>query len=708
MIKVKRRKAFLIFVITLAVITFSQIANAATFVVNTTVDTQDASAGNGVCADGAGACSLRAAITEANALAGADVITLPAGTYTETLVAANDNVNGGGDFDITSDITINGAGAGSTFVEANVAPGVATERVFHIRGATAATTLVVMIDGVTIRNGRYANNTFGGGIRIDQGTGHTITISNSTITANQNGSSGGGIAVSGPTGATNVNINNSIISNNSAGSAAAGTSAIGGGIMGNSAASTININDSTISGNTASTGLTGIGSSGGGVSSVGTLNITDSTITGNTASVTVAGSTGNAFSGGVHVTGGTTTITGSTISGNNSTASGGTGNGFAGGIYNQQATVSVIDSTVSNNTASSFHGGIRTLAQTVLTTTNITNSTVSGNTSVGEGGGVINFSVGAVNSIVNVTGSTISGNMATSGTSVGGGVENVSTSTGLATINLTNSTVSGNSSNDGAGIWNSGTTASINLNFSTVASNTATTNGGGLNQQATGTTNLKNSIVGDNTAATGPDIFGTITSQDYNHVENTSGGTFFVNTGKNQGKMIDTSFFALPNDVTGTDPQLAALANNGGSTLTHLPAVASPVMNTIPNGTNDCGTIITTSQNALTRPQETGCEKGAAERQAPTAANIFISGKVLTAKGSGVNNVVVRIFGGSLTQPRIVRTSALGNFRFDDLQAGETYILEVSSRKLIFDNPTQVVFASEDLTGINFWVTGEY
>src|SRR5262245_38921098 len=37
----------------------------AIFVVNTTADTQDVAAGNGVCADSNGNCSLRAAITEA-------------------------------------------------------------------------------------------------------------------------------------------------------------------------------------------------------------------------------------------------------------------------------------------------------------------------------------------------------------------------------------------------------------------------------------------------------------------------------------------------------------------------------------------------------------------------------------------------------------------------------------------------------------------
>ena len=57
---------------------------AATFTVNTTDDTADASAGDGVCADSTGKCSLRAAVMEANALGGGPhTIVLQAGqTYT--------------------------------------------------------------------------------------------------------------------------------------------------------------------------------------------------------------------------------------------------------------------------------------------------------------------------------------------------------------------------------------------------------------------------------------------------------------------------------------------------------------------------------------------------------------------------------------------------------------------------------------------------
>ena len=49
--------------------------HAATFTVNDIGDAPDASAGNGSCATAGGVCTLRAAIEEANALAGADVIT---------------------------------------------------------------------------------------------------------------------------------------------------------------------------------------------------------------------------------------------------------------------------------------------------------------------------------------------------------------------------------------------------------------------------------------------------------------------------------------------------------------------------------------------------------------------------------------------------------------------------------------------------------
>ncbi|MBS1797785.1 MAG: carboxypeptidase regulatory-like domain-containing protein [Acidobacteria bacterium] len=686
---------FLGLICVFAALTFG--VNAATFTVNTTSDTQDATAGNGICADSLGNCSLRAAITEANALAGADTITLPAGTYTITLTGSGENVNASGDFDLTSEITINGAGSGSTIVQGAASRGTATERVFHLR----ATGVPTSISGLTVRWGRYttAAGTFGAGIRVDVGAVNA-TLTDVVVTENDDGTSGGGIAVSGATGAT-LTLNNCTVSNNTAGGTAA-TSSTGAGIMGNSAA-TININNSTVTGNTVSNTSTTVAASGGGVTSIGTLNITNSTVSNNTA--TTSGF--NAFTGGVHVTGGTATITGSTISGNASTVTAGTGSAFTGGIYNQQATVTISNSVITGNSVSNsvtasqaYHGGVRTLASTTAAaTTTITNSTISSNTANGEGGGIVNIAGSTFNATVNLTGSTVSGNSATGATAVGAGVENFSSSTGTATVNATNSTISGNTTpGSGGGVYNSGTAATINLNYATVAGNTGTTAGGGLFQNATGTTNLKNSIVADNVSGASPDISGTITSQDYNHVEDTTGGTFFASPAARKRGLASPGMFALANDVTGTDPQLGALANNGGPTLTQMPAQTSPVLNTIPNGTSDCGTVVTTSQNGLARPQQTGCEKGAAERSVPTAAGSMIRGKLRTPTGSGLSNAVVVLTNTATGEVRSARSGSFGTFVFEDCPSGDVYVLTVQSRKYRFDQ--NIFTLNGDLTDL--------
>ena len=573
---------------------------AATFVVNTTTDSVDVAPGDGNCADANGACSLRAAITEANALPGADIITLPAGTYTTTLTPGgheDNNVNG--DLDINSDVTINGAGSGATIVQADASPGVAEERVFHCR--FVAPSAVIVINDITIRHGRYFGVTNGAGLRVDVGPAN-VTLNRVVVTDNQNASNGGGIAVSSATGAT-LNINDSTISNNTTGGTNAAT-ARGGGIYLSSNNVTANISGSTITGNTASNTSTSQDVLGGGITVRGTGNVTNisnSIISNNTAS-----STGrNVFGGGIYIDEGTTTITGSTISGNVSTTpSAQTGTGWAGGIYNQESTVHLLNSVVTGN-LSNRNGGVRTLAETVAATTNITECTVSDNETDFDGGGVANYSIGTANSIVNISRSTIFDNFATESAGRAGGIVNQSLSTGAATVNVTNSTIVGNSAFEAGGVYNSGSTATVNLNYATVTFNFAGQGrGDGLYQDPSGggVINLKNSIVANNldAADNGDDIFGTITSQDYNHIKNTSGGTFV----------------ALANDVTGSDPGLGFLQNNGGPTLTHLPGAASAVLDTIPNGTSDCGTIITFDQRgtAFPRPYGGACDKGSVER----------------------------------------------------------------------------------------------
>ncbi|MBI2345608.1 MAG: hypothetical protein HYV03_01685, partial [Deltaproteobacteria bacterium] len=102
---------------------------------------------DGVCADAAGECTLRAAITESNATPEADTIYVPAGTYPITIVG-NDDDNFVGDFDILSDLMLFGDGP-ETIIDAKW-----LDRVFQVGPAgKALPPLTVTIAGMTIRNG---------------------------------------------------------------------------------------------------------------------------------------------------------------------------------------------------------------------------------------------------------------------------------------------------------------------------------------------------------------------------------------------------------------------------------------------------------------------------------------------------------------------------------------------------------------------------
>src|SRR5262245_54831269 len=84
-----------------------------TFTVNSTTDAVDAAPGNGVCATTGGACTLRAAIQEANAHpnsgSGTDTISIPtAGTYRLTITGRDEEAAAKGDLDITEAVVITG------------------------------------------------------------------------------------------------------------------------------------------------------------------------------------------------------------------------------------------------------------------------------------------------------------------------------------------------------------------------------------------------------------------------------------------------------------------------------------------------------------------------------------------------------------------------------------------------------------------------
>ena len=86
---------------------------------------------------------------------------------------------------------------------------------------------------------------------------------------------------------------------------------------------------------------------------------------------------------------------------------------------------------------------------------------------------------------------------------------------------------------------------------------------------------------------------------------------------------------------------------------------------------------------------------------APSASNVSISGKVLTAVGNGIANVRV-ILTDSNGLSRVAVTNSFGNYQFEEVAAGQTVTVSVNSKKFIFTNSTQVLNVSESLNEVNF------
>lgn len=211
------------------------------------------------------------------------------------------------------------------------------------------------------------------------------------------------------------------------------------------------------------------------------------------------------------------------------------------------------------------------------------NLTISnGDAGADDGGGVV-----LSNGIATFNGVTISGNR-TTGSGCG-----IYSSGGTLTLN--NSTISNNISTcTGGGIRFSGTTG--NLNNVTIANNSL----GGITIND-GTINMRNSIIAGNSDASGgsSDCDGTITSRGYNLIQDPTGCLVVGITAGN---------------ITGVDPVLEELADNGGTTGTHAIGGGSPAIDAgDPTGCKDeTDASLATDQRGLPRGA-TRCDIGAFE-----------------------------------------------------------------------------------------------
>jgi CSLREA domain-containing protein len=548
-------------------------------------------------------CSLREAIQAANtdssfggcaAGSGTDTITLPAGTYTLT-GAADENDNATGDLDVKSNLTIYGADEKTTFIQAGTDATNGVDRVLHIFDGYA-----VGINDVTIRYGKAPDGvdgaddvtcTGGHGGGIYSGEDTTLILNDCVVAYNRTGDGGDGCTYP---------------------SSANGRGGAGGGIYIGSG--TLTLNDTTVRNNETGKGGDGhiggdarYGGNGGGICLYnGEATLTDSLISSNVtgaggrgsdvASGTAGDGATSGYGGGIFGSG-TLTLIESTVAGNATGAGGDGGDSFSGdggdgglsgsgaGIINYYATLVVVESAIYDNATGpggsggsgpgsngidgypGYGGGISSMGDADAT---LRDTTIRDNSGTAGGG----LSITGGSSVVTLDSCTISGNTAGGN---GGGLYN------SGTLTMTNSTTSGNDANtSGGGIYNAGTAT---LTFVTITDNTADLdnngfgNGGGFITD--GTLTMTNTIVAVNYDKGGesPDCYGTVASGDYNLL-----GT---------GDSANCTFTSQPHDQVGTtasplNPILSILSDNGGPTPTHAMKANGPAANRIPAGVNGC------------------------------------------------------------------------------------------------------------------------
>jgi len=298
------------------------------------------------------------------------------------------------------------------------------------------------------------------------------------------------------------------------------------------------------------------------------------TVVMNSLSIKNGNVTGNG--GAISNNGGTLTVTNSAISDSNATADG-------GAIYNGFPGVLTINESVFNNNGAARGGGIMCSGLGTLAIMN--SSYVSNHASSGFGDG------GAIYTTCNATiaNSTFSANTAANT----GGAMTADNDTNPVVI--TNSTFYGNSAPAGGGIANFGR---LNLNNSTLSNNNSS-NGGALRNGLGGVLSLRNSILANSTS--GVDCIkvntATLVENINNLIETTGAGAESCGT-----------------SLLSSDPMLASLTDNGGSTQTMALRANSPAINAGDDASCAAAPVNNLDQRGVTRQQGSHCDIGAYEK----------------------------------------------------------------------------------------------
>jgi CSLREA domain-containing protein len=555
--------------------------STAAFVVDSAADTVDASVGDGFCSTAAGACTLRAAVQEANA-EGVATVDVPPGTFTLSLsgpegtTSADDAV---GDLDVTGTITIRGAGSSSTTVNA---AGLGDRLFETFAGAEFS------LAGITLSDGHSSD---GGALKVSDGS---AALSDVLVTGSHSTGPGGGVSVSAP---GLLEVSGVTIRDNTA-------TGLGGGLSA----------DGTVTGSGLTLGPNNTAAAGGGGSLRGAFDLSGPVVIRKNMALEVGNNPGDGGGGlvvDVQSAAGPHQLTGALVEDNEAADGGGIVSGD--GVAPWRLT----SSTIYNNRAREYGGGMTAIGSSGDLALTVTDVTIDGNKAgiaFGEGG-LAGLGGGLAMSGAQVTLNrvAVTNNEARGG--FGGGIFSNGGTGGLTATNLT---VTGNDATQG------GTAHALELfaGFDFMADHLV---------HATVAANGANGVGGS--AVDGGQFSSSVITQQCDHA-------VLLENNVVSGSCGGTSVSGTNRSIT--DVKLGPLADNGGPTFTMLPQPGSPLIDPPGNAdlTAECPAL---DQRGLPRPQDglvggaVTCDIGAVEAAAPKILTVSSTGQgTVTSAPAGI------------------------------------------------------------------------
>lgn len=637
-----------------------------------------------------GAGSLRQAILDANANAGADEIRVQAGVGTINLLTPLPA--------ITETVSIINFDVGSGRVELN---GIATRN-----GVTPSIGFDIQASNCEIRG--FAINRFGeAGIRVGQsGSGTVIhqnyigtNIDGDSIncpdTANPCGNINRGIWVHG---ATNVQIGTSGaggLPNTISGNLGRGISINGVTVGMTSVASAIIVNNLI---GTDSTGNNNLGNSGDGILIAGASGNQIGGAAGTNARNVIIGNGGNGISIIADVTpvgqpafpASNNIIRGNyigyTLGSNQAVANSGSGILIQGSNNTVGGSSSADRNIVSGNSTNGI-----TINSSLATTNTIQGNYIGvgadGTTALGNGNNGIQISNAAANnSIGGTTGATLGATPTCTGECNIIANNGATTSqTARAGIYLDPTSKAGNAIRANY-IYSNGTLLDIGIDLGTTG---ATAND--ANDADTGSNNMQNKPALSAATSAGL-IAGTL---------NTTPDTTFA---------ID---FYRNNTLDGTNSEgriyigtvNTSTNASGNATFTFTSTVPLTIGEFVTATATATGTAMRGASPGFAAPQSVGDTSEFSNSQlvaAPTGATATVSGRVMRINGKGIQNVTVIIIDARGMAHR-TKTNSRGHFRFESLGVGESYIINVVNTRLYhFSQNTLSLNLNGDMDDVNF------